>query len=159
MGREIRRVPENWQHPKNDNGHFKPLYDRSFEEAAAQWKENFRKWESGEDPDHAAHPEYEFWEWEGDPPNREYYRPAWKSEEATCYQIYETVSEGTPTSPVFRTRTALRDWLTEQGFSIEAASRFAEEGWAPSMVLVSSPEGREMHQGIEALTHMPRRDD
>lgn len=27
MGREVRRVPANWQHPKDDNGNFIPLLD------------------------------------------------------------------------------------------------------------------------------------
>ena len=25
MGREIRQVPANWEHPKDENGHYKPL--------------------------------------------------------------------------------------------------------------------------------------
>lgn len=37
----------------------------------------------------------DYWEWESNPPDRESYRP-YKDEEGTWYQLYETVSEGTP---------------------------------------------------------------
>lgn len=31
MGREVRRVPANWQHPKNVEGHYVPLLERLLE--------------------------------------------------------------------------------------------------------------------------------
>ena len=39
MGREVRRVPANWKHPKDEKGHFVPLLGGSFKERATQWDE------------------------------------------------------------------------------------------------------------------------
>jgi len=92
------------------------MHDETFEHAAKEWKDGFAKWEGGErpeycDPDDAK---LEFWEWEGGPPDREYYRP-WKDEEATWFQVWETVSEGTPVTPPFATREELAAHLAEYG--------------------------------------------
>ena len=40
MGREIRRVPPNWQHPTGDNSNFIPLLDCTYQESMAEWQEN-----------------------------------------------------------------------------------------------------------------------
>jgi hypothetical protein len=144
MGREIRRVPPDWQHPRRECHHspwaggcddakqhggmcYQPKYDRSFAEAATTWKADFAKWEAGE-----RQSDCEFWEYCGNPPNPEYYRPEWTEQEATHYQIYSTVSEGTPRSPVFASLDELAAWLVAQGTSEEAAKAFAETGWCPS---------------------------
>lgn len=149
MGREIRKVPKTWEHPKKTDGGYQPLYDDSFNECAEEWLQNCILWSSkdhpeqqGEDP---ADYQY-FWEWEGDPPDREYYRPEWTDEERTCIQMYETVSEGTPVSPVFETPEELVDYLVEHGDywdqsrghggrSRESAEAFVKSGWAPSFAI------------------------
>ena len=85
--------------------------------------------------------EWQTWTDKGDiegPPDPEYYRPAW-SEEPTAYQMYETVSEGTPVSPVFLTVDELRTWLLEQGHSEKATDQFIELGFAFSFVI--GPKG------------------
>lgn len=137
MGREIRMVPKGWEHPKNDSGDYKPLFDKDFETAARAWKENFLAWENGTHESLIKRPEYkqehEFWEWDGDPPDRESFRPQW-TEEPTCFQMYETVSEGTPVSPVFETEEDLVKWLITQGHSEHAAREFVKHRWAPSGV-------------------------
>jgi hypothetical protein len=90
MGRKIRMVPQNWEHPKSVDRYgrdfLQPMYDQSFADAAAEWKDKFLKWEAGERPDYFEdRPEgYEFWEWDVQPPSREYYRP-WKDEDATWF--------------------------------------------------------------------------
>lgn len=151
MGREIRRVPKDWEHPKDTNGNYKPMYNATFAGAVRDWKEDFLKWENGTDPQKAKHPDREFWEWAGDPPDRESYRDrVWTKEEATCYQIYETVSEGTPTSPIFETTDEMAAWLVSEGYSKEAAKVFVREGWAPSMLLVT---GEGLHRDIESCAH------
>ena len=64
------------------------------------------------------------------------------------WQVWETVSEGSPVSPVFRTPEALVDWLcapaspwdrySEQGKPRAAAQAFVfGSGWVPSMVVTS----------------------
>lgn len=135
MGREIRMVPANWEHPKHErNGRlcYKPLYDNDFASAAAEWKSEFAKWENDTHEGlkyRDAESTTEWWEYGDNPPDREYYRPAWTEAEATHFQIYETVSEGTPVSPVFASRDEIAAWLIQQGTSEAAAKKFAETGF------------------------------
>jgi len=138
MGREIRRVPLGWEHPRDDKGHYKALYDQCYTEAADEWLQGLRKWEAGEDPNRAKYPDIRyFWDWDGSPPDGESYRPAFESE-PTAYQIYETVSEGTPTSPVFETEEEIVSYLVAKGHSETAARGFVKGGWAPSGVLTAT---------------------
>ena len=154
MGREIRMVPPNWDHPKQEgayDGRLQPMFDCTFEEAAADWKKNFAAWESGERPSYCSEDSktLEFWEWNGEPPERAYYRP-WKDDEATWVQLWETVSEGTPVSPPFATKEELVDYLATHGdfwdqkrgsgaWERKAAEKFVAAGWAPSMIVISNP--------------------
>ena len=113
MGREIRRVPPGWEHPTIDRdlrgaGNYQPMFDQTFEAAAAEWKAGFAFHEPDE------HNGDEYWEWAGGPPNRAYYRP-WSDDEATWYQVWETVSEGTPVTPPFATKGELREYLLANG--------------------------------------------
>ena len=164
MGREIRMVPPNWEHPTSTDTYgrerLQPMFDTSFEAAAKEWKAEFLKWEAGERPSHFDdRPEgYEYWEWTDVPPTRDYYR-RWKDEEATWFQLWETVSEGTPVSPPFETAAELSEYLAEHGdfwdqerckrpdwnklwggvpgvsgWGREQAERFVKAGWAPSMI-------------------------
>lgn len=149
MGREIRRVPAGWEHPEDDRGHYIPLYDRSYNEAAREWLDDCLAWEAGT---HASAAEYKakhpfYWDFDGNPPDRDSYRPDFTSE-PTHYQVYETVSEGTPTSPVFASLEELEAWLIGQGHSQYAAHRFATDGWVPSMVMVREPSGKVTMSGI-----------
>lgn len=57
------------------------------------------------------------------------------------YQLWETVSEGSPISPVFATPEELATWMTRNRCTVngpmssyDAALRFVEAGWAPSFV-------------------------
>ncbi len=120
MGRELRMVPPNWDHPKvirqNGRESYQPMHDQRFEDAAAEWKQEFAAWERGERPDYCGEEssKMEFREWHGDPPGREYYR-TWNDEEATWFQVWETVSEGTPVTPPFATKEELIDYLVDNG--------------------------------------------
>ncbi len=118
MGREIRRVPPNWKHPRKQDGSYQPLYDEDFDTKAKEWKTEFLAWEMGSHPDLQNKPErkeeMEFWEWHGDPPDRDYYRPKWLIDPTWC-QVYETVSEGTPVTPPFATKEELIAYLVEFG--------------------------------------------
>lgn len=162
MGREIRRVPANWEHPKTERyfgqeSSYQPMYDQTFESASQEWCEAFAKWQSGERPEYFTptnYPaDYQYWEWENGPPDRAYYRP-YADEEATWVQVYETVSEGTPVSPPFATREELIDYLATNGdfwdqsrgdgpWARASAIAFVNSGWAPSMMFVQSDEGSE----------------
>jgi hypothetical protein len=128
MGREIRRVPPTWEHPKDYRGRYKPLYDRPWREAMQEWLNDYSD-------------EWQTWTDEEDiesPPPAKYYRPVW-IEEPTAYQMYETVTEGTPVSPVFLTIDELRTWLLEQGHSEKATDMFIKLGFAFSFVI--GPKG------------------
>lgn len=70
---------------------------------------------------------------------------AWEATEPPTgdgWQVWETVSEGSPISPVFATREALVGWLCSpaytwgisQPLTLEQAERFVDSAWAPSMV-------------------------
>lgn len=159
MGREIRRVPPFWAHPRytyendrygNRAGEYHPMHDQAYREAAKEWKERFLAWEASDDK-HKE--EYEFWEWDGMPPKPDWYLPEFK-EEPTWFQVYETVSEGTPVSPPFATGEELVDYLVAAGDfwcqnrpdepppSREAAEAFVlRGGWVPSMSIKSESDG------------------
>jgi hypothetical protein len=55
--------------------------------------------------------------------------------EGDGYQVWETVSEGSPIGPVFATASACVEWLVQQGYSKEGAEAFIESGWAPSFAV------------------------
>lgn len=66
--------------------------------------------------------------------------------EGAGYQLWETVSEGSPMSPVFASSDELANWLvTDQGYSPQAAKAFVGRGWALSMVGV---EGVGLWDGV-----------
>lgn len=50
------------------------------------------------------------------------------------WQVWETVTEGSPVSPVFASADALIAWLIGQGYSPEAARQFCKVEWTPSFI-------------------------
>lgn len=62
------------------------------------------------------------------------------------WQVWETVSEGSPVSPVFPNRDALANYLVEQGYSYKAAINFCEDGWVPSGIIANN----RMYRDIES---------
>lgn len=109
MGRELMKVPADWQHPKDEYGKYKPMHiDRFYEDELKEWFDNHSKWLDGSHPDLLEEPErkkeYPYYAmWAGDPPDVEYYNTRkWTPEEATHIQLYQTTSEGTPITPIFR---------------------------------------------------------
>lgn len=182
MGREIRRVPAHWQHPKRtkfnylkmqDEESFQPLYNESYISAVSEWIHNHLLWERGEHPDQQGKDRSEhrhYAQWGGGPPDVEYYRPEWKPEEMMWYQVYETVSEGTPVTPPFETQAELIEYLVkhgdfwdqkrrEEGTALMACEpwtrRQAESfvlgsGWAPSLVM---HDGK-IQSGVAAMAEL-----
>lgn len=172
MGRKLRMVPPNWDHPvvtlRNGQEGYQPMRDRAFEAAAKEWKERFLKWEAGERPNWISEEfsKMEFWEYDGPPPNRECHRP-WQDSEATWFQVWETVSEGTPVTPPFATKEELIEYLVANGdfwdqkrreegrhdincepWPRQAAERFVNgPGWAPSLVM----DAKGVRSGVESL--------
>jgi hypothetical protein len=108
MGRELRKVPADWVHPKKSNGSYHPMHNIFYGDALQEWISNNEQWSNGTHKDLIARPElkekYPFYAmWSGGPPDIDYYQTRkWGDEELTHIQLYESTSEGTPLSPVFR---------------------------------------------------------
>lgn len=165
MGREIRRVPPNWKHPIAEyckhrptctKTCYKPMYEKSYDEACKEWIDEFQKWQNGERPDYYVEGENSkyFWDFHGMPPEQEYYNTFYKKEDATWYQVYQTVSEGTPVTPPFETQQELIDYLVEHGtfwnekLTREQAEKFVlEDGHLMSMTY----QDGKIYNGFEQL--------
>lgn len=183
MGREIRRVPPNWQHPTKPTYNYKtgqyeeidvPLFDEPYGPAIADWIRQHELWESGKHPDQldGSCRKFRYYAmWGGNPPQVEGYRPDWTSEEATWWQVYETVSEGTPVTPPFATREELVEYLVQHGdfwdqrrlkegnripcspWPRKQAEAFVfGDGWAPTLVV----QNGNVMPGVEALAKVGR---
>lgn len=120
---EIRKVPTNWEHPRfcgqsrekfglPVNGKL-PLKN-NYEKHSKQWTKDFILWATESHPDqkacvHAKKYRY-YWEWAGFPPDEEEYMPKIESE-FCAYQLYETVSFGTPLTACFRDIMDLKKYM------------------------------------------------
>jgi len=146
MGREVRRVPYDWQHPKNEFDRYKPLFPGERYEANAT---GFMEKANAEGLQEAI-------DWYGQAPDQNDYMPNWPESERTHYMMYEDTSEGTPISPAFATPEELARWLADTGassFGSNTASyegwlRVAKGGWAPSAVSIG---GGPLVSGVDAL--------
>lgn len=167
MGREVRMVPANWQHPKISKPNwgtgmmeesYQPMYDMSFADAMNEWYAAWQAWERGERPE-GSEICANYWDWDGGPPDPAYYMPQWLREQRTHYMMYEDTSEGTPISPAFATPEELARWLVDNGASAFGNSTASYEGWlrvakggfACSMVSV----GGVFTSGVDGLTDRP----
>lgn len=175
MGREIRRVPANWKHPQQLDPHTGdmddvPMHSRSLREAQAEWEAEWNEWQSG-----VRSPGYSkplgrddstiafFSEWHGERPERypddEILWRSYDLEDATWFQVWQTVSEGSPTTPAFATIQELTDYLAVHGDGVDQfgspyrgptfglsrgpqawgrarAEAFTKMGWAPSAAVI-----------------------
>jgi len=148
MGREIRRVDADWEHPKIGNSNiYQPIYDKVYTDVLLEWEEQKKLWEEGKHPnqlskDYDTNCTYE--EWDGDAPDIKYYLTK-PFKNPTWYQMYETVSEGTPVTPKFKTEEELINYLVEsgtfwdsRGWEEKNAKHFVSIGWAPSGIMVKT---------------------
>lgn len=162
MGREIRRVPPNWEHPRQPCQHspwrggcdeakmhggkcYVPLME-GYAQAAKDFQKRVKKKGLQDAIDYF-----------GQAPDKNDYVPDWPKGTATWFQVYQTVSEGSPVTPPFATREELVEYLVKHGdfwsqqdgkggFSLKAAEAFVMgDGWVPSMVV----ENGQITQGIE----------
>ena len=142
MGREVRRVPANWEHPKDGNGHYIPL-DTHFSLNGSEVQVGIREGWLKDEPPHYGYG----------------LMPDWPTAERTHWQMYETVSEGTPISPVMKTPEELAQWLVDNQVSAFAGTTasFAQwlatikRGWAPSAV---STQKEGVRSGVVALENL-----
>lgn len=138
MSREVRRVPANWQHPKNARGYYEPLLGGSYSEAVADWDKANAKWSEGfrecysgkaqwvkrDETDGETYEDYA-----GERPTPDEYMPDWPDEERTHLMMYETTSEGTPISPAFATPEELAHWLADSGASAFGDMTASYDAW------------------------------
>ena len=121
MGREVRRVPADWKHPKNEDkslgGDYKPLQENYADDAR-----KFLAIANSKSLQDAV-------EWFGQAPDKNDYMPDWPESERTHYMMYETTSEGTPISPAFASPEELARWLADTGASAFAGQTASYEGW------------------------------
>lgn len=142
MGREVRKVPKDWQHPSDRNGKCKPLHDGYNADI-----EKFKSLIEKEGVEYAI-------DYFGGGPQRENYMPDWPESERTHLMMYENTSEGTPISPAFETAQELARWLADNEASsfgnmtatYEQWLSMIDDGYAPSMVIA----GNKMMSGVEA---------
>jgi len=138
MGREIRKVPKGWEHPKNEDGQYQSMFEENYELAIEEFYKNHQLWLKGEHPDQKENGDYgcKYYAEYAGTPTPDAWNIYYKPEDATHFQMYETVSEGTPVSPVFETLEDLENWLVNsEGYSRAAANKFCKSGHAFSLVI------------------------
>lgn len=131
MGREIRPVALDWEHPRDGDRTYSdgsvryiPLHSREDLRRRIEWRDE--------------HPDDED---EQEPIDPDEYMPEIPEGTPYGWQMYETVTEGSPISPIFGTKDELAEWLASPAAGRdrvpEAAARaFVADGWAPSGVSV-----------------------
>jgi len=105
----------------SDGETFIPMHDQTFDEACVEWESYLLQWISGEypnQPDDMPQTGPAFDEWHGPKPsqrqNSTTFRPTF-DEAPTSWQVYETITDGTPVSPVFEQVNDLYRWLISDG--------------------------------------------
>ncbi len=107
-----------------------------------------------------VNPFFEYWcgneEW--DHPMYEYLYDQYNIEppEGEGWQMWETVSDGSPISPVFKTPEALALWLVHNsGDTVQADASYEDwlsmihQGWAPTMVSIKTADTLEVMSGVK----------
>lgn len=109
MGLELRKVSETWEHPKDKNGGYIPLF--------YDYSKDVEQWKADGSPKHGK-------------PCRERYMPDWPERRKTHFQMYENVTEGTPVSPVMASKKELAQWLYENLRAIGWVDyQYSQEVW------------------------------
>jgi hypothetical protein len=132
MGREVRMVPKDWEHPIDNDGLLIPLladYQRDARDFLAK--------AIAEGLEEAV-------DYFGCTPDKSHYMPELAEGEVGYYCMYENTSEGTPISPSFATPEELARWLADNNASAFGGSTASYEGWlrvakgacAPSCVVI-----------------------
>jgi hypothetical protein len=104
LSREVRRVPLDYEPPRNSHGHVQPVFDRFYVDALREWEEEKRRWDAGERPDYFRPEQYPngipFEDYHGEMPDPAYYYPGerWPRGAVLGIRMYESVTEGTPIS-------------------------------------------------------------
>lgn len=139
MSRELRPVPLDWEHPRDGSRTYTdgspryiPLHSREFLRTMVRERD-----------EHPDDPDYEI--------DLDEYMPEIPEGTLLGWQMYETVSEGSPVSPVFATKNELAAWLASPAAGREqvplaSAQAFVADEWAPSGMTI----GGQFMSGVEA---------
>jgi hypothetical protein len=141
MSREIRPVALDWEHPRDG--------DRTYSDGSIRYfplhsREDllFRIQDQEENPG----------DYDGDEEiNLDDYMPELPEGTPYGWQMYETVTEGSPISPIFTTKDELAEWLAspdagQEQVSQAAARAFVADGWAPTFI----DRGNGLLTGVES---------
>lgn len=145
MGREVRMVPANYEHPRRSDGSFIPLKDGYAEDL-----ESFKKHMD----EHGLESALE--EFGQGLLREEYMLPDTPDSERTHLMMFENTSEGTPISPAFKTPDKLARWLTDNKASAFAKMTatyeqwlaMCKDGYAPSAFM----KGGKIVSGVEGMS-------
>lgn len=103
---QVRSVPEDWKHPKDENGRYIALLSSfSYEVDQENWEELFDRCILQGMTREEARLYVNRNHFTVDPKD---YMPKWDEDKLTHFQIYEDTSEGTPVSPVM----SKKEWST-----------------------------------------------
>ncbi len=143
MSRELRMVPKDWEHPKNESGRDKPLH-MGYVKDAKEFMEIASKEGLQEAVEYMGCPD------KGD------YMPDWADEEKTHYMMYETCSEGTPISPACEFPEGLAHWLEDNNASSFGRSTATYDQWlkmikGPGWAISAISDGKTIVSGVEGL--------
>lgn len=129
MSREVRPVALDWEHPRlpgtysDGSPRYLGLNSRESLRFRLEWN--------------AKHPDDEDAQ---EPVDLSEYMPEIPEGTPYGWQLYETVSEGSPVSPVCATKDELAAWMSSpaagrERVSPDVAAKFVKEGWAPSFFM------------------------
>jgi hypothetical protein len=164
MGREVRMVPPDWQHPREPGGGYRPLHGESWSER----EEGRRHWEAGFVTDYkggwkAKDNLDKQWSWEDYAGHHtpEDHMPDFPPGTATHFCMYETCTEGTPLSPSMPTPDALARWLADNGASAFGSDTATYEQWLATIEAGSAPAafiipGRGIVSGVSEMAAAKR---
>jgi len=141
-------VSKNWVHPKDEKGGHIPIRRGSLKENIAAWEEGAEQWRKGiaccgkhriKKSELFLVGTYE--EFAGPRPSecQGSYMPDWPEAEKTHYQMYETVSDGRPVSPVMESEEALARWLADNRTPAFADMPASYKEWLSAIVRGSAP--------------------
>lgn len=157
MGREVRKVPQDWNHPVDRQGDFVPLFGDSYAEDRRRWEEDKRLWDQRALPgvSDEEYDAYTFEDYDGGAPDPARYMPDWPAKARTHYVMYETTTEGTPLSPGFDSPEKLARWLADNAANAGCGRTATYEQWLEMIRIGSSPTGRVdsagVRSGVESL--------
>lgn len=133
MGTQLRMVPANWEHPKDDGGNYIPHHEH-FPYTKDEVKEGLEDgWLTNEPPYYGVN-----------------VMPQWPTEERTHYQMYENTTEGTPISPVMDKPERLARWLADNRAKVFADQTASYESWLGT---INSGIERVKRGKVEILPH------